>query len=212
MLANRFFKPVFCFFVGGLCMRILEKAIKEKGEVLSSEILKVGSFLNNQIDVKLLNKIGKEFYKHFGEKKVTKILTVESSGIALAVVAAQYFDCDVVFAKKSKSNNLKGELYQANCFSFTHGNMNILIIPKEYINSKDRILVIDDFLAHGEAVRACMQIVKQAGAEVVGVGIAIEKGFQHGGDELRAEGVDLYSAAIVDKMSEKRITFRKDED
>lgn len=193
-------------------MRLLEKAIREKGKVLPGDVLKVGAFLNHQLDVRLLKKIGNDIYKHFKDCGVTKILTVEASGIGLACLTAQFFDCNVVFAKKGKSSNVDGDVYSAECFSYTHGNRNTLIVPKEFLPSSDRVLFIDDFLAHGEAVRACRELVRQSGATLVGIGIAVEKGFQGAGDELRRDGIDCYSAAIVEKMTPKRITFRHTEE
>ena len=190
-------------------MKVLERHIKAKGTVLPGDVLKVGSFLNHQLDIALLKKIGKDIYKHFSDCEVTKILTVESSGIALSCLTAQFFNCNVIFAKKSKSSNLSGDNYLAECFSYTHNNSNTLIVPKGYIGNGDRVLIVDDFLAHGEAIRALSEIIKSAGATLVGAGIAIEKGFQGAGDKLRNEGIDVYSSAIVDKMTPKRITFRK---
>lgn len=189
-------------------MKLLEKAIKEKGAVLPGNVLKVGAFLNNQLDVSLLKKIGKDVYKHFSDCGVTKILTVESSGIGLSCLTAQFFNCNVVFAKKSKTSNVSGEVYSAECYSYTHNNTNTLIVPAEFLSKNDRVLILDDFLAHGEAVSALRKIIAQSGATLVGVAIAIEKGFQGAGDKLRAEGVNLHSCAIVDKMTENKITFR----
>lgn len=190
-------------------MKLLEKAIKEKGTVLPGDVLKVGAFLNNNLDVNLLSKLGKYFHKHFSDCEVTKILTVEASGIGLSCLTAQFFHCDVIFAKKNKTSNVSGEVYLAECYSYTHNKMNTLIVPKEYLTKDDKVLIIDDFMAHGEAVNACREIVKQAGATLVGVCIGIEKGFQGAGDKFRSEGIDVCSGAIVEKMSEKRITFRK---
>lgn len=192
-------------------MEILERAIIEKGKVLDGGILKVGSFLNNRIDVKLISAIGKDIYEKFKDCGVTKILTVEASGIAIAVIASQFFNCDSVFAKKSRTANLDGELFFAKCFSYTHKNENVLILPKEYIVKDDVVLIVDDFLAHGEAVNALTDIVKQSGAKLAGVAIAIEKGFQGGGDSLRKKGVNLYSLAVIDSMENGRVVFRKAE-
>ena len=189
-------------------MKLLERAIIEKGKVLSGGVLKVGSFLNNQLDIKLLSAMAKDIYEKFKGAGVNKILTVEASGIAIAVLVAQQFNCNAVFAKKSKTVNVDGELYSAKCFSFTHKNENTLIVPKEFLGKGDKVLIIDDFLAHGEAVNALTDIVGQAGAELKGVSIAIEKGFQGGGDELRAKGVNLYSLAIIDSMDDGKIVFR----
>ena len=191
-------------------MELLERAIIEKGKVLSGGILKVGAFLNNQIDINLVSAMGKDIYEKFKDCGVTKILTVEASGIAIAVITAQFFNCNAVFAKKSKTANVDGELFTAKSFSFTHKNENTLIVPKEYLDKNDTVLIVDDFLAHGEAVNALTDIVKQAGANLAGVAIAIEKGFQGGGDELRRKGVDLYSLAIIDSMENGQVVFRKD--
>lgn len=182
----------------------------EKGKVLSGGILKVGAFLNNQIDINLVSAMGKDIYEKFKDCGVTKILTVEASGIAIAVITAQFFNCNAVFAKKSKTANVDGELFTAKCFSFTHKDENTLIVPKEYLDKNDTVLIVDDFLAHGEAVNSLTDIVKQAGANLAGVAIAIEKGFQGGGDELRRKGVDLYSLAIIDSMENGQVVFRKD--
>lgn len=190
-------------------MELLQKAIKEKGKVLPGNVLKVGAFLNNQIDVKLLAEMGKEIRSHFKDCEVTKILTVEASGIGLACITAQFFDCNVVFAKKTKTANVDGGLYSAECFSYTHKKSNVLIVPEEFLNKDDKVLIIDDFLAHGEAVNALMKIVDQAGAKLTGVAIAIEKGFQKAGDEFRAKGINLCSLAIVDEMTDDgKIIFR----
>ncbi len=190
-------------------MEILERAIQEKGKVLSGGVLKVGSFLNNQIDTNLISAMGKDIYEKFKDCGVSKILTVEASGIAIAVITAQFFNCNTVFAKKSKTANVDGELYSAKCFSFTHKNENTLIVPKEYLSKDDKVLIIDDFLAHGEAVNALISIVNAAGATLSGVAIAIEKGFQGGGDELRKKGVNLYSLAVIDSMENGQVVFRK---
>lgn len=190
-------------------MELLERAIMEKGKVLSGGILKVGAFLNNQIDINLVSAMGKDIYEKFKDCGVTKILTVEASGIAIAVITAQFFNCNAVFAKKSKTANVDGELFTAKCFSFTHKDENTLIVPKEYLDKNDTVLIIDDFLAHGEAVNALTEIVEQAGAKLAGVSIAIEKGFQGGGDELRRKGVNLYSLAVIDSMENGQVVFRK---
>ena len=190
-------------------MELLEKAIIEKGKVLPGGILKVGSFLNNMIDVRLLNEMGKEIYARFKDCGVNKILTVEASGIAIACVTAQFFNCPVLFAKKSKTANVSGEVYSAECYSYTHKKQNTLIVPKEFLTKDDKVLIIDDFLAHGEATKACMQLVEKSGGQVSGIAIAIEKGFQGAGDEWRKQGINLLSLAIVDSMDDNGITFRK---
>ena len=190
-------------------MKLLENAIRTYGKVLPGNVLKVGHFLNQQMDVNLITEMGKDIYKHFENCKVDKILTVEASGIGIACLTAQFFHCNVVFAKKSKTSNVDGDVYTAPCYSYTHQTENVLLVPAEYLKAGERVLVVDDFLAHGEAVRACTELVKKAGATLAGVAIAIEKGFQGAGDEFRAAGVDLYSLAIVDKMEGGEIVFRK---
>lgn len=190
-------------------MELLEKAIAEKGQVLPGGILKVGSFLNNMIDVGLLSEMGKEIYARFKDCGVNKILTVEASGIGIACVTAQFFNCPVLFAKKSKTANLSGEFITAECYSYTHKKQNTLIVPKEFLTEKDKVLIVDDFLAHGEATKACMELANKAGAQTVGIAIAIEKGFQGAGDEWRKQGINLLSLAIIDSMDENSIVFRK---
>ena len=190
-------------------MELLEKAILTKGKVLGGHVLKVGSFLNNQLDVKLLSEMAKDVYSRFKDKGVNKILTVEASGIAFAVLVAEKFNCNALFAKKSKTSNVEGDILSAECYSYTHKIMNNLIVPKEFLGEGDKVLIIDDFLANGQAVFALKEIVEKSGAELVGASIAIEKGFQGGGDRLREEGIDLYSLAVIDEMEEGKITFRK---
>ena len=191
-------------------MKKLEQEIINRGKVLPGNILKVGSFLNQQMDVKLLSDMAKDVYERFADKGVSKILTVEASGIALAVLIAEKFGVDAVFAKKSKTANVEGGVYSAECYSFTHKKNNILILPCEYLTKADKVLIADDFLANGEAIRALRSIITQSGATLVGAAIGIEKGFQGGGDALRDEGVDVYSLAIVEKMDGEMIKFRKD--
>jgi xanthine phosphoribosyltransferase len=189
-------------------MELLEKAILERGKVLPGNVLKVGCFLNNQLDVSLLVEMAKDIYEHFKGKGVNKVLTVEASGIALAVLVAEKFNCNAVFAKKSKTNNVDGELLSAECYSYTHKVMNNLIVPKEFLGKGDKVLLIDDFLANGQALFALKEITEKSGAELVGASTAIEKGFQGGGDKLREMGVDLYSLAIIDEMENGKIVFR----
>lgn len=190
-------------------MEKLEQEIIKRGKVLPGNVLKVGSFLNQQMDVKLLSEMAKNVCEYFADKKVSKILTVEASGIALAVLIAEKFGVDAVFAKKSKTSNVEGGIYSADCYSFTHKKSNVLIVPCDYLSKEDKVLIVDDFLANGEAIRALRSITAQAGATLVGAAIGIEKGFQGGGDSLRKEGVDVYSLAIVEKMDGERIIFRK---
>lgn len=190
-------------------MELLEKEIALRGKVFDGGVLNVGSFVNHQIDTKLLAAMADEVRAHYSESGVNKVLTVEASGIALAVLVAERFGCPMVFAKKSKSLNVSGETYSANCHSFTRLSDNTLIVPKEYITKEDKVLIVDDFLAVGNAANALLDIVKQAGATLCGITVAIEKGFQGGGDKLREDGIDLLSLAIVDSMDNGNIVFRK---
>ena len=191
-------------------MELLKRKILEEGRVVGDGILKVDGFLNHQIDVELVSAMGKAIYEHFKNEGVTKILTIEASGIGLAVMAAQFFKCNVLFAKKSRTSNMgNSDLYVSKAYSFTHQNENTVLVSKKYIQPEEKILIVDDFLAHGEASRALLDIARQANAQVAGVAIAIEKGFQGGGDELRSEGINLYSLAIVDSMDGGKIIFRE---
>ena len=192
-------------------LSFLEERILKDGIVKEGNVLRVDSFLNHQLDVELLENIGKEFHKRFKSEKITKVLTVEASGIAIACFVAQKFKVPVVFAKKSKSINLSDDVYSAEVESFTHKTKNTVVVTKKYINKNDSILVIDDFLANGAALQGLISILNQAGATVVGIGIAIEKGFQPGGQFIRNMGYHLESLAIVDSMDvePKKINFRK---
>ena len=191
-------------------MNFLEEKILKDGVVREGNVLKVDKFLNHQMDVKLIDWIGKEFFNRFNNKGVTKILTIEASGIALAFAAARYFDVPMVFAKKSKSVNIDNEVYCSSVESFTHKCTNNVIVSKSFIDKGDKILIIDDFLANGCALLGLIDIARKAEAEVVGIGIAIEKGFQNGGKMLREMGYDLQSLAIVDSMDaeNKTVVFR----
>ncbi len=195
-------------------MNALEERILKDGMVKEGNVLKVDSFLNHQMDIKLFEEMGKEFKKRFAEKNINKILTIESSGIGIACVVAQQFNVPVVFAKKSRSINLEGEMYVAEVESFTHKCKNNVIVSKKFLTPEDRVLIIDDFLANGCALQGLIQIVQSAGATVEGIGIAIEKGFQTGGRIIRNLGYQLESLAIVDKMdaSTGAITFRNQEE
>ena len=189
-------------------MELLEKKILECGELRDGGILKVDSFLNHQIDIELMIEIGKEFAKLFADKKVNKILTIEASGIAIASITAQFFgNVPVVFAKKTESLNLSGDVYSTDIHSYTKNKDYTARIDKKYINENDRVLIIDDFLANGEAAMGLMRLVKMAGAEVAGVGICIEKAFQRGGDLIRENGTSLHSLAIVDVKEDESISF-----
>ncbi|NTW72496.1 MAG: xanthine phosphoribosyltransferase [Eubacteriaceae bacterium] len=190
-------------------MELLKSTILEDGYILGDDILKVDSFLNHQIDVKLFNEIGKEFKKLFSDVKVDKILTIEASGIGLACVTAQYFDnVPVVFAKKTESLNLDKDLYYSEVYSFTKRKSYKIMVSKKYIKEGDNILIIDDFLANGKAVLGLKDIIDQAKAKLVGAGIVIEKGFQDGGDLVRSQGINLHSLAIIDSMESGKIKFR----
>ena len=192
-------------------MNCLEKRILKDGIVKPGNVLKVDSFLNHQIDVSLLDEMGKEFYEKFKDKKITKVLTIEASGIAIAMAVAKYFDVPVVFAKKSKSVNIDGDMFVATVESFTHKNTNQVIVSKKYLNDSDSVLIVDDFLANGCALQGLISIAEGAGATVAGIGIAIEKGFQMGGRIIRNLGYRLESLAIVDAMDSEtgEITFRE---
>lgn len=181
-------------------MNCLEERILKDGVVKEGNVLKVDSFLNHQMDTALFNEMGKELKRRFEGKKITKILTIEASGIGIACIIAQHFNVPVVFAKKAKSINLDGEMYVAEVESFTHKCKNQIIVSRKYINEQDQVLIIDDFLANGCALQGLIQIVQSAGASVAGIGIAIEKGFQPGGQIIRNLGYQLESLAIVDDM------------
>ena len=188
-------------------MNLLKEIILDRGSVSGEEILKVDSFLNHQLDVSLLNAIGKEFKKRFEDKKINKILTIEASGIAIAAVTAQYFDVPVVFAKKVQSKNVDKKTYKTEVFSFTKGRTYDVRVSKKYLSKDDHILIIDDFLAKGGASLGLIELVNKANANLSGVGIVIEKGFQEGGQLLRERGVDLQSLAIVDRFIDGNIRF-----
>ena len=192
-------------------MKLLEEKILSCGTVLPGNILKVDSFLNHQIDVSLLSELGKEFYRLFADYNITKILTVEASGIPIACFAAQHFDVPVVFAKKGHHKNIGKDCYTAEVYSYTKGTSYTIFVSKKYLSAEDNVLVIDDFLANGQAVLGLKKIVEDAGATLQGVGIAIEKGFQDGGKQIREAGVNLRSLAIVDSMTDDSISFRSDD-
>jgi xanthine phosphoribosyltransferase len=193
-------------------MKALEEKILKEGQVRPGHILKVDSFLNHQMDIEFINEIGKEFLRLFGDRPITKILTVEASGIGIACITAQYFKVPVVFAKKAQSLNLDGSLYTTKVQSYTHNRVYDVILSKKFLTADDHVLVIDDFLANGCAVNGLLDIIDEAGATLEGVGIVIEKGFQDGGRELRARGVDLKSLAIIKSMTDNSIEFEKQEE
>ena len=192
-------------------MNFLEERIVKEGIVKEGNVLKVDSFLNHQMDIELFDQMGAEFKKRFADRPINKILTIEASGIGIACVVAQHFGVPVVFAKKSKSINIEGEMYTAEVESFTHKCKNQVIVAKKFLSEEDHVLIIDDFLANGCALQGLIQIVKSAGGTVEGIGIAIEKGFQTGGTVIRNLGYRLESLAIVDGMdaSTGEITFRE---
>ena len=192
-------------------MNFLEERIVKDGIVKENNVLKVDSFLNHQMDIALLDEIGKEFYRRFKDKPITKVLTIEASGIAIAYPVAHCFNVPMVFAKKAKSINIDGDMYTAEVESFTHKNKNTVIVSKKYLSPDDHVLIIDDFLANGCALQGLISITESAGATVEGIGIAIEKGFQVGGRIIRNLGYHLESLAIVDSMDceTKTICFRQ---
>ncbi len=189
-------------------MELLKNRILKDGRVKNNQIIKVDGFLNHQIDIELLNEIGKEFKSLFEDNEITKVITIEASGIALACAVAMHFNVPVVFAKKSESKNIDGEIYTTTVTSFTRGRDYTVILEKRYLTSDDKILIIDDILATGKAQQGLLDISRQAGAKVAGIGVAIEKGFQGGGDKLRSEGYNVKSLAIIDSMENNTVIFR----
>ncbi len=189
-------------------IRALEQRILTEGQILPGEVLKVGSFLNQQIDTKLLKDMGEEIARLFSCNNVTKVLTIESSGIALAYSAAVALGVPMVFAKKHKSSNLAGNILTSKVFSYTHQQTYDIMVSGDYINSDDTILIVDDFLAMGNALNGLIDIIGQGGAKLAGCAIAIEKGFQGGGDALRAKGIRVESLAIIDRMTDDSLEFR----
>ena len=192
-------------------MKELKEKILKEGKVCPSNIVKVDSFLNHQLDIAFLRKIGEEFYNRFKNNKVDKVLTIESSGIAIACFVAEYFNCRVVFAKKGETANCTDDKYISQAYSFTHKKMNSVFVSKPYMLADDKVLIVDDFLADGQAMSALIDIVHQAGATVVGCGVAIEKGVQEGGKKLRSQGYHVESIAIVEEMDYEKgtVSFRK---
>ena len=192
-------------------MELLKERIRRDGKVKGTDVLKVDSFLNHQMDVELFAEIGKEFKRRFAGCEINKILTIEASGIGIACVVAQYFHCPVIFAKKTQTKNIAGEVYTSKVESFTHGRVYDIIVAKEFLGPGDKVLLIDDFLANGAALEGLAQLVKDAGAELVGAGIVIEKAFQPGGDRLRAKGLRIEALARVQSMKEETgVTFADD--
>lgn len=190
-------------------MELLKQRILKDGIVKEGNVLKVDSFLNHQMDINLFAEFGKEFKKRFKDAEINKILTIEASGIGIACIVAQSFNVPVVFAKKTKTKNIAGEVYTTKIKSFTHSKIYDIIVSKKFLNQNDKVLIIDDFLANGCALLGLSQLVKDSGATLVGAGIIIEKGFQEGGELIRQSGVRVESLAIIDKMDEKTgIVFR----
>lgn len=194
-------------------MKLLEERILKDGQIREGSILKVDAFLNHQLDIGLMQEIGKEFARIFADAGINKILTIEASGIAIASIAAQYFgNVPVVFAKKAKSKNIDGDVYTSTVHSYTYGKDYNITLAQKFLGPNDRVLILDDFLANGKAMRGLLDVCQQAGASVAGIGICIEKGFQPGGDELRREGYKLASLAIVDEMDDNgSLKFRETE-
>lgn len=192
-------------------MKLLEDRIRRDGRVKAGNVLKVDSFLNHQLDIDLYNEMGKEFRRLFPSDNITKLLTIEASGIGIACIAAQYFHVPVVFAKKSQSINLDGSVYAARVQSFTHGRIYDVIVSEKFLSPADHVLILDDFLANGCAVSGLIELVESAGASIEGVGIAVEKGFQEGGRLLREKGIRVESLALVESMDADtgEIRFRR---
>ncbi|MDR0840406.1 MAG: xanthine phosphoribosyltransferase [Christensenellaceae bacterium] len=193
-------------------MQQLKDRIVREGKVLPGNIIKVDGFLNHRVDTKLMEQIADEFAKHFDISKVTLILTAEASGIALATICAYRYGVPMVFAKKAKSDNIEGGLFRSDIFSYTYKIKVTQLVSREWLSASDKVLIVDDFLANGEALRGLCEIVEQAGATLVGIGVAIEKGFQGGGDRLRAQGYDVVSLATIEQADPNGIVFREDED
>lgn len=194
-------------------MQLLKDRIRKDGKIKAGNVLKVDSFLNHQMDIELFTEIGKEFQRRFAGAGINKILTIEASGIGIACVVAQSIGVPVVFAKKTKTKNIAGDVYTCKVESFTHGRVYDVIVSKEFLGEGDKVLLIDDFLANGKALEGLAQLVEDSGAELVGAGIVIEKGFQAGGELIRSRGIHLESLAIVEQMDEVTgtIVFRGDE-
>lgn len=190
-------------------MELLKERIRRDGKIKDGHIIKVDGFLNHQIDIELLCEIGKEFKRLFDGENITKVITIEASGIAVACLTAQHFNVPVVFAKKSESKNIDGDVYTTKVTSYTRGKEYTVILEKRFLNSNDRILIIDDILATGKAQFGLLDISQQAGATVAGIGVVIEKGFQGGGDQLRKAGYNLHSLAIIDSMENQTVQFRE---
>jgi len=191
-------------------MQLLKDRIRKEGKVLPGNIIKIDGFMNHRVDVALLREIAKEFKRLFPIDDLTAVMTVEASGIALATLCAEEFGVPMIFAKKAKSDNIEGGLYQSEIFSYTYKKKVTLLVAKDWLNANDKVLVIDDFLANGEALRGVVEIIEQAGAELAGIGVAVEKGFQPGGKMLREAGHNLKSLAIIESADANGIVFREE--
>ena len=193
-------------------MQELKERIVKEGKVLPGNIIKVDGFLNHRVDTALMRDMADEFAKYFDTKEITMVLTAEASGIALATICAERYGVPMVFAKKAKSDNIEGGLYQSEIFSYTYKKKVTLLVAQEWLKPEDKVLIIDDFMAKGYAVHGLIDIVEKAGAQLMGIGIAVEKGFQHGGDDLREKGYNIHSLAIIDKAEPGHIVFRGEEE
>ena len=189
-------------------MKLLEDRIIKDGQVFPGNILKVDSFLNHQIDVTLLSEMGKEIKRLYENEGINKILTIEASGIAIACIAANYFDCPVLFAKKTKTKNIANSVYKTQVRSFTHGTEYDVIVSKDFIGENDKVLIVDDFLAEGNALLGLIDLCNQAGAKVAGCAIAVEKGFKPGREKVESKGIRVESLAIVERMEDDKVIFR----
>lgn len=181
-------------------MDLLKQKILSEGEVYEGNILKVDGFLNHRIDIPFLKEVGREFHRLFKDEGINKILTIEASGIAIGAMVAQEFQCPLVFAKKTKTKNIAGDIYTSKVESFTHGTTYDILVSKRFLDENDKVLIVDDFLAVGNALNGLIELVNKSGAQLAGCGVVIEKGFQHGGDKLRSQGIKVESLAIVEKM------------
>ena len=192
-------------------MELLKERIRREGKVLPGNIIKVDGFLNHRVDTALMRDLADEFAKYFDVKNITMVLTAEASGIALATICAERYGVPMVFAKKAKSDNIEGGLYQSDIFSYTYKKKVTLLVSQEWLSENDRVLIIDDFMANGYAMGGLVDIVRKAGAQLVGIGVAVEKGFQDGGDSLRREGYPIKSLAVIDSAENGVIRFREDD-
>ena len=192
-------------------MDALKERIRREGRVLPGNIIKVDGFLNHRVDTVIMEELADEFARYFDVSKITMVLTAEASGIALATICANKYGVPMVFAKKAKSDNIEGGRYQSDILSYTYKKKVTLLVSKEWLSASDKVLIIDAFMARGEAMRGLCDIVKEAGAELVGIGVAVEKGFQHGGDSFREQGYNIHSLAVIEEATPDHITFREDD-